>query len=175
MVELMIFSDTYHIHIGHFCPWNSWHEDASRGVRTSSSCLGVEVLPKFVVDETTGDRYLNDPDWLIRAKCTLVALYSLPTHLIAGVINLGCIAKEIVCGQGDVAHNLTRLALTPIIYVGLVLSAVYGIINPLDGRKLYATCERFWYHGSVLAECFQPSHDGYQRVSSLPLTCFKSC
>ena len=43
-----------------------------------------------------------------------------------------------------------------IVYVDLLLAAVYGLALPNNGKKLYATLERFAFGDFVLAPCFQP-------------------
>lgn len=70
--------------------------------------------------------------------------------------------------------DIALIASTPLILVGMLLSSLYGAtLSPLDGRKLYATCERLIYSGGhqafpineydiephcyFLAPCFQPS------------------
>ena len=49
-----------------------------------------------------------------------------------------------------------KTALAPIFYVGLELSAIYGLVLPYDGGKLYATFERCAFGTHKLAPCFQP-------------------
>ena len=67
----------------------------------------------------------------------------------------------------DLGKDLLKIVTTPILLVALELAAIYGIFNPLDGRKLYASLEKLQvssnYHFSimptsekVLAPCFQP-------------------
>jgi hypothetical protein len=53
-------------------------------------------------------------------------------------------------------RDLLQVAFLPIIYVGLEVSAVYGLILPNNGRKLYATFERCAFGRGFLAPCFQP-------------------
>lgn len=59
---------------------------------------------------------------------------------------------RIISAGGD----LLRIVATPISLIGLELSAIYGIFNPFDGRKLYASFERATYGKHILAPCFQP-------------------
>jgi hypothetical protein len=56
----------------------------------------------------------------------------------------------------DAGKDLLRVVTTPIALVGLELAAIYGIFNPYDGRKLYASIERAQYGNFILAPCFQP-------------------
>jgi hypothetical protein len=48
----------------------------------------------------------------------------------------------------DAGGDLLRVVLTPIALVGLELAAIYGIFNPYEGRKLYASIERALYTDS---------------------------
>lgn len=56
----------------------------------------------------------------------------------------------------DAGTDLLKVALAPLFYVGLELSAIYGIMRPLDGRKLYATMERAFYGQGFLTRGWQP-------------------
>jgi hypothetical protein len=56
----------------------------------------------------------------------------------------------------DAGRDLFHLFFAPIGAALLELSAVIGLIAPRDGRKLYASTERFTYGHFVLAPCFQP-------------------
>ena len=56
----------------------------------------------------------------------------------------------------DAAVDLLKVAIHPIVIVGLELAAIYGVFRPYDGRKLYASLERAQYGHCVLAPCFQP-------------------
>lgn len=49
-----------------------------------------------------------------------------------------------------------RIIASPIAIAGLELAAIYGIIRPYDGRKLYASIERAEYRNFILVPCFQP-------------------
>lgn len=56
----------------------------------------------------------------------------------------------------DAGTDLLRIVAVPISLVGLELAALYGILSPYDGRKLYASIERLTYEKYILAPCFQP-------------------
>jgi hypothetical protein len=44
-----------------------------------------------------------------------------------------------------------------IVLIGLELSAVYGLFNPREGRKIFASLERFEFENIfLLSPCFQP-------------------
>ena len=53
--------------------------------------------------------------------------------------------------------DLLRIFTSPIAILALELVAIYGIYDPMNGRKLYASIERAQYEDPILAPCFQPS------------------
>lgn len=136
-----------------FCPWNTWREEL----------YGV-------IDETTNRRYLNDSRSVVSLKCFMLTVGTPVVHLIAGVINIAYRILRILIGyhfwkEGELSFtarlaeagvDLLRIVLAPLAFVGLELSAIYGIFNPYDGRKLYASFERAQYDKFILAPCFQP-------------------
>jgi hypothetical protein len=52
--------------------------------------------------------------------------------------------------------DFIRIFTTPLVYVALELAAIYGVVSPYNGRKLYASLERAQYGDGILAPCFQP-------------------
>jgi len=57
----------------------------------------------------------------------------------------------------EAGKDLFRIIASPVALIGLELSAIYGIANPYDGRKLFASIERGIYSGRFqTAPCFQP-------------------
>ena len=72
-------------------------------------------------------------------------------------------------GFYDTWHDISRIVLTPLFLVALTFAPVIGLVGaPMAGRKIYATSERFLYHQSVFAGCFQPNHQGYSRIGQGP-------
>jgi hypothetical protein len=164
--------------IAHFCPFNKW---------------GIEN-PFGVEDFTTGDAY--NPDGQVRMKCMALMLGTLtlqPIALFLNVINrtikvvtfaqLWHSTSEQVTFKARVkewAMDVLRIVTTPLVLIGLFFSALYGAtISPNNGRKLYASFERFAYsggymrfppsnsrrpHNYFMAPCFQPLTIGYEFV-----------
>ncbi len=56
----------------------------------------------------------------------------------------------------NAGKDVVRIIGTPFALIGLEAAAIYGIISPLNGRKLYAAIERAMYDEWRLAPCFQP-------------------
>lgn len=125
------------------------------------------------VDSSNRDQYSAlDSSNTIRLKCLAVVAATPIIQAIGLVLNLANRIAKIVSfahfWHSSSSHlslsgkiwsfgkDLLRVAFSPIIYVGLELSALYGLILPENGRKLYATFERCAYGEALLAPCFQP-------------------
>lgn len=124
------------------------------------------------LDLSNGDLYWNDDPKITRLKCLGLTVATPIVHAIGLVLNLANRVTKIItfahfhdsATEGRslsekswaVCKDLLRIAFTPIIYLGLELSAIYGLALPENGRKLYATFERCAYGKELLAPCFQP-------------------
>jgi len=131
--------------------------------------------PMWLIDQTTGRKYLNESKTVIRAKCLLLTIGTPFIHLIVAIKNIAQRTLNVTnTSRRFVAYrntqgvtfnawldyskgDLIRIAAQPIAYIGLEIAAIYGLIRPYDGRKLYATIERAEYEKHILAPCFQPS------------------
>jgi hypothetical protein len=162
---------------GDWCPWNSWEpawspslatyvKDPQKGYWSASA----------IVDMTTGKPYGHEYPGLIRFKCFWLILGTPIVHAITIICNLvyrlfllmtfahfwaddqkySFAARLLYCGT-----DLLRIVAAPLAIIGLELAALYGLFNPLDGRKLYATIERAEYGNFILAPCFQPDPMGH--------------
>lgn len=163
----MIYNTQYNITPNHFSLCNQWvtkDEAAQHGF--DPDYFDNKGVNQFVVDASTGDRYVTDSPTLVRAKCVMIFAGSFVFHPIAASLNILNMVWNILSGNSkDVAGDIERICLTPFVLLGMLFATAYGaIINPYDGRKLYGTLERFYYHSSVIATCFQPSKAGYERV-----------
>lgn len=155
-----------------FQPINCWIVDA-HGPKFSSR-NGNITEPQFIIDATTGKRYLNESTEVIRFKCFFLSLGTPLVHIPYGAASVAYKVMKLLsngyfwsCGQNEDSNNdsdhssesledsLRIVTQIPSI-IGLELASIYGVLNPLDGRKLYASIERAQYGGSVLAPCFQP-------------------
>lgn len=127
-----------------------------------------------IVDKSTNDRYLDESECIVRTKCALIFFACFIVHPIGLVRNtLILLGKSITCSyrghryEDILAHDIVRIVATPLIFIGFLFASLYGVfISPYDGRKLYGTLERFYYHSSAIAKCFQPSNPRnlYKRV-----------
>ncbi len=167
----MVFSASLNLSPDHFSLSNQWvhFNDYPPNAYKINDFFSSNGKHTFVIDDATKDRYLDEELDVIRIKCGLIFLASIFIHPIAATINLAGIASQIfLLNCNELTHNILRIVSTPFVFVGMLFACLYGLtISPLDGRKLYASLERFYYHSSVIADCFQPSKSaefGYQRV-----------
>jgi hypothetical protein len=160
------------IKCAHFNPYSKW-----------------KVKRWSIVDQTTGEKYNNDSKTVIRRKSAAVfgvVIAVQPIALLLNVINrIGKIltfahfwnpSKEKYSFSARLtewAMDILRVVLTPIIYLGMLFGALLGATcSPHNGRKIYATWERFTFSGGyqffridpsqklphswLIAPCFQP-------------------
>ena len=150
------------ISMGDFCPLNKWKID-EEGPRFMG-----ENEPAYIIDQTTRKAYLNESLANVGCKSFLLTLGTPFVHTAACICkiayNIFNIAQTLMSDEKKgffsrlftIGKHLLNIALAPIALVGLELAAIYGIFNPYDGRKLYASIERATYGHYVLAPCFQP-------------------
>ncbi len=179
--EKNVFNDTLYVPVNfsHFSPCSRW-----------------TVVNHSLRDETTGDLYCNDDKSTIRVKCAVIFAVSLVFETIGLVFNcINRIVKLVTFAHlwhpsktgeynfkgriTEASKDILRVALTPLILVGMLFATVFGaIISPYDGRKLFASLERFSYAGgykryhsatgahdkfltTLFAPCFQPEAVGH--------------
>ena len=111
----------------------------------------------------------------MRVKSALLTLGTPLVHAIASIINVAIRVFKLITFShfraernedkghynfrarlADAGIDLCRVIATPLSFVCLELAALYGLIRPYDGRKLYASIERATYGSFILAPCFQP-------------------
>jgi len=135
-------------------------EDYQNDVRT----------PKYLIDKTSGRRYYNETENVVRFKCLGACVATPFVHAAASLANIAYRITKLVTfshfiGKRDALSptnfkaagiDCLRAIFQPVGFVGLELSALYGVLKPYDGRKLYASFERALYGRHILAPCFQP-------------------
>lgn len=155
---------------GDFCPVNTWVVDYN-GPRYTCGCCNA---PINLIDKTTNRVYLNESHIIVRVKCLALTLGTPIVHAVASVLNVAQRVLKLAVGfhfwapcenektysfsarAAEAGKDLLRIVCTPFAYIGLEFAALYGVIMPYDGRKLYATIERAMYESFILAPCFQP-------------------
>lgn len=147
-----------------FRPINQWQVEELG--KTTETWHNYGVKAKFIVDQTTGKRYLNQSTINIRTKCFALSFVTLFLQPILFTINAiahiydSCVKLahgEVKKGFLEIAKTIGRIILFPFTLIALEFAALYGVFNPYDGRKLYASIERVGLGGPIfLAPCFQP-------------------
>lgn len=129
--------------------------------------------PKYIIDESTGRRYWNESKGIVRFKCALLTVGTPLIHPLTSVVTgVGLSALRVLSLSHfwapydinasfseklvNMSTDLLKIVIWPLFLLALELSAIYGLISPYNGRKLYASLERAYYDGAVLAPCFQP-------------------
>lgn len=129
--------------------------------------------PIYVVDSATGRRYLNEGELAVSFKCVLLTCATPLFQSANLLLNLAYRVARLITGNSfylkdgakDISFNASlmqasedvlRIILTPITFLLLEMAAIYGIVSPYNGRKLYASLECAMYEGPMLAPCFQP-------------------
>lgn len=106
-----------------------------------------------IIDTHTQLRYMNEPLLLISAKCVALFLLVLPSyflfytafHLIRlPVVTLVNLSPTALLVQ------IWKIARIPIFLIGLECAALYGLLNPLEGRALFGIIESMLHDGKNL-------------------------
>ncbi len=171
------------VKLGDFCPYNRWSEvevhsyDGQDVVSAGNIEKITNVSKQYLMDETTGRAYLLEDPGKVRAKCAALVVFSPVIYLISSIINVAHRALKLItldhfqirsqkeamepydfkARLSEAAVDVLRISTAHISFIGLELAAIYGVFNPYDGRKLYASIERATYGCVVLPWCFQPS------------------
>lgn len=143
-------------------------------LKAPSEYISSEKLwrtPKYVLDIDAGKFYWNEYKSTIRLKSFLLALPGFLNNItctiaaisiqILKIISLYSLIDsflisrtfEIINPLIDLANDCVRLIALPIYLIGIELSAIYGILMPYDGRKLYTFFEKAIY-GKAIIPCF---------------------
>jgi hypothetical protein len=150
--------ENHPVKLSHFIPCNQWEQSGDL----------------YLIDKSTGDEYFHDSPRVKRLKCLALVAATPIVHAVGTLLNVANkIAKLVTFSHFwhpdesrdysfgerffEFGKDLLRVAFSPMIYVGLELSAIHGLMLPYDGGKLYATFERCAYDRELAAPCFQPS------------------
>lgn len=172
--------------ISHFIPTLKWQNEYT--VQSTQK----EVLYRVIEDETTNLLYLNDPKNLIRFKCFLLATIGVPViHVIlcalqtaVNVLNIFLdILKIILNGRenlsenlGNLTLNLFKLILAPLLVIALEITAVLGLLFPLNARKIYSSIERAMTNDLFEVHTYfnKKTHKNVHGNKSVAAPCFQS-
>lgn len=148
--------------LSHFTPtllWPNQYQDLYLYTYEQDGNKYSERTPMWrLVDPTTGLYFLSDPRYIIRLKFFYLALIGVPLmHIILTtfqtIVNLIRLifdfGKMIYDGKKNFAENFSkflndilRLLFTPLICVALEITAIFGLLFPLNARKIYGSTER---------------------------------
>ncbi len=172
--EKVVWLDT---DLDRFCPFNTWSLDTGGPVwQQSFFCKEGDRTAQFIIDDTTGDKYLNQDPLLVRIKCGGAALitpvlhvFGIPVNIVYRIIRIAACLYNIKEAMTldrtstafayavEIGKDLLRICVSPLILPLLEISALYGIFQPNDGKKLYANIEAAYYGDAILSGCFQPN------------------
>jgi hypothetical protein len=128
--------------------------------------------PKWIIDEKTEKKYLNEHETAIRTKLFLLStLGCVGTSLCTGTMLAGRIARIAFCenflrpgigckeGIKKTGVELAKIVATPFIFLGMQAVACYGFcFSPQDGRKYFASLQEIQFDGQHhAAPCFAPA------------------
>ena len=146
------------IELKDFIPVNTWIENKKNDTT--------------VKDKNTGRTYRKQPAVSGRLHSVFLACLTPFIHFLAAILNSANRALKLVSlyhfwprhkSNYSFSENLNNAGVdafrivSPVITLpALVVSAIYGIISPQDGGKLYSTIERAQYGKSILAPGLQP-------------------
>ncbi len=180
-----------------FYPINNWELDNDKNCPTwpVESPLDPHKfiwgsVPTNVIDKSTGRYYLHESESWVSFKCTLVFFVTLIAQPFGCLFNALYRIKKIItvdyptdsaffAGKHPMKAlkaamwlDIKRILFTPVALVCLPLSALYGIVRPNDGKKLYTSFERALYGRPIFAAAFglASSDDRYGHAKSLAHT-----
>lgn len=160
-----------------FSPFNTWSLDTEGPKwRQSIFCMEGNETSQFIIDDTTGDKYLNQHPVLVSIKCGAAAIATpvvhtigIPINVIYRVIRIVATCKYLheayendkkdiqsYCVK-EISKDILRIVVSPLILLILEIAALYGIFSPNDGKKVYANVEAAFYGRAILSGCFQPN------------------
>jgi hypothetical protein len=151
-----------------FQPINTWKVDSD------GPTWDNDDEPMYIIDQTTGKQYWNDSPSTLRIKSLLLTLGTPLIHTIA--LSCGVVYRilklvtfynfwaerenedeyDFKARSADAGKDLLRIITTPLSLIALELGAIYGLLRPNDGRKLYASIEMVTYENFTVAPCFHP-------------------
>lgn len=127
---------------------------------------------EYRTDTSTRDLYWYDDRNTVRLKCLALVLGTPIVHSIGFTLHLANRVAKVLTfshfwypsktdrslGERSLSFgkDVLQIAFTPFVFAGLELSALYGLFLPENGKKLYATFERYAFGKELLAPCFQP-------------------
>lgn len=150
---------------------NKWVPD-TEGPKWDDYGYGLTGQPKYIIDQTTNKKFLNESKKIIRIKCAILTiatpikkpLFAIPicAFRVIKILSFSHFWQSkyrTTKGQPfrEAGKDVLKIAATPLAIIGLECAAIYGVFRPHDGRKIYANIETAVFYPFVLAPCFQPN------------------
>lgn len=126
----------------------------------------------YIIDGTTEESYLYATGCQTRFTLILISTLGLPFHIVALVTSVvyrifRCLSfysfwkdkEENADFKSRLVEWITdglRILISPLAIPCLILSSLYGLGRPQDGRKLHAQMEIIFYGHPLLAPCMHP-------------------
>jgi len=101
-----------------------------------------------IIDTTSGNRYLQEPMYLIAFKCFMLFSLVLPAYYILyNFLHLIRIPTVTILNLSliDFVKQVWTVIRAPFFYIALECAAIYGTFKPLEGRALFAEIESAWH------------------------------
>ncbi len=165
------------ITLGDFCPWNTWSRVMETvTVRDKVFNYGTQLEK----DLTTNRVYLIQSADTLRIKNVGLLIWTVAAHVQNTVLRVFTMLSLYTCLENSdkltlsdrltlLGKDVLKLAATPVVVVALEAAALYGMICPKEGRKEYASIERFSHsklgirgrdlfgrNSPYCAPCYQP-------------------
>lgn len=163
----------------HFAPTFIWKIDTQGEYKRTT------------LDKNSKMLFLNDSRWVIRAKFLLLNIYTPILHglLLGAQVIFSCLKsfydlcniiiddkKFFYHNTLELLKNILKILVAPLLLITLQLTAVLGLLFPLNARKIYGNIERLMvnnfevhkFHNHKLTTClrslYNPSKDSIINV-----------
>lgn len=163
-----------------FCPWNQWDTFTEREF---DPIYIEDITIDYHKDLSTKKNYLYQSKTTLRIKCLALIVWTVAAHAIRNCMRLFSMVtlyKDLRDFDDNILPLKSRIKMlpkdalrvlaSPALVLALEASAFYAQLNPFDGRKLYASCERLAHENfgmvgvdlfgrtpAYCAPCFQPN------------------
>ena len=148
---------------------------------------------EFLIEKSTGDLYAKDDPISVAQKCVgiligaplymatvLVAtairsalqVVVISSRVFSNIINKGYIAGVISTiwdAITVIVFDLSRCVKAPFYTVAIMIAALWGIIQPYEGRKKIAELEYEWHEKKIIQNGYEKQHSTWKPAWMLQL------
>lgn len=156
---------SFDLRLADFCPFNTWSEP----IKIHPNRVTSDI--EWVADSRTNRLFWNESKFIVWIKmvgfsCLITPIFhtgALIYGIVKKIFNL-CTGYRYEEGRQftakAVGKDILWIVATPLMLAGLELAAVYGLITPWNGRKLYGNLERAIF-GEGFFCCMAPNDKYY--------------